>query len=127
MTDKEIWKDIVDYEGLYQVSNLGRIKTLSKNKVTPDGRVGKTKEKIMQINHNNWGYCTIALSKKGKKKRFRIHRLVAEAFIDNPNNYKEINHIDCNKDNNKVENLEWCTRSYNVKYYFEKRRENHGK
>lgn len=124
---EEVWKDIPGYEGLYQVSNFGKIKALPKIKITPDGRVGKTKEIILKENDNNFGYKSVSLSKNCKKTRFRIHRLVAEAFLENPNNYKEVNHKDENKSNNNVNNLEWCTRSYNAKYFYQKRREENGK
>ena len=101
----EVWKDIQDYEGLYQISNLGRVKSFCKNK-----------EKILKIFKNNHGYCQIDLFKDGRKKSLKVHRLVAQAFIPNFNMYKEINHIDCDKTNNCVDNLEWCTRSHNVNH-----------
>ena len=113
--EQEIWKDVVGYEGLYQVSNLGRVK--SYDKVVPqyfkDGR-GKVdmhrKGKIMKISvYKREGYCYISLSKNGVKKKHKIHRLVALAFILNPNpkEFDMINHIDGNVGNNKVSNLEW--------------------
>ena len=111
----EIWKPIKNYEGKYEISNFGRVKSLQ--------RWSKTKfynrEKMLTpyINKRN-GYAYIYLTKDNKGKNVRIHRLVAEHFIDNPNNYQDINHKDCNRANNRVDNLEWCTRSYNVKYSF---------
>ena len=107
---KEIWKDIKDYEGLYQVSNLGRIKSL---------KGYHRKERILKLRNNLYGYLTVGLSKYNKVKRRKIHRLVAEAFIPNPNNYEQVNHIDGNKLNNAVFNLEWCNRSYNMKHAYE--------
>ena len=104
----EIWKDIEGYEGLYQVSNKGRVKSLNY------GRTGK--EKILRPGKNNDGYLIVILYKNGKKKNFRIHRLVAKAFLTNPNNLLEVNHRDENKENNHVENLEWCDRKYNINY-----------
>ena len=99
----EIWKEIEGYEGLYEVSNLGNVKSLI------SGKIRKTsKEKS--------GYIFIALSKNGIKKQYKIHRLVAQAFIENPNNYEEVNHKDEDKTNNKVENLEWCDHKYNANY-----------
>lgn len=97
---KEIWKDIKGYEGIYQVSNLGRVK--SKRCILRPG--------------NNKGYMTVALSNYGKVKYFQVHRLVAQAFIPNPNNLPEVNHRDEKSTNNKVDNLEWCTPSYNNSY-----------
>ena len=103
----EIWKDVKGYEGLYQVSNLGGIKSL--------GNSQNRKEKLLRTSIRN-GYCTTYLYKNNKKKSFLCHRLVAEAFIPNPDNLPQVNHKDENKLNNCVENLEWCTAKYNVNY-----------
>lgn len=108
----EVWKDVVGYEGCYQVSNFGRIR--STKRVTFDGR--KRKEMIRAPSYDPDGYLTVNLSKDGISKTQRIHRLVATAFIPNPNGYSQINHKDENKSNNCVENLEWCTCEYNLKY-----------
>ena len=97
----ETWKDIPGYEGLYQVSNLGRIK-----------RFLKTSERIIS-GEIVFGYVQVALYKNGKRKMKRVHQLVAEAFIQNPNGYKSINHKDWNRGNNAADNLEWCTQAYN--------------
>lgn len=94
---REIWKDIEGYEDKYMVSNYGNVK--SNNKVL-------TKQ-------NGYNYFRVTLSNNGKRKHFQIHRLVAKAFIPNPKNLPEVNHKDGNKQNNMVENLEWCTRSEN--------------
>lgn len=101
----EIWKDIKGYEGIYQISNLGKIRSLKYDK-----------SKIRKIYKDSNGYLEIDLWNKGKRKMFLIHRLVAEAFIPNPNKLPEVNHIDKNITNNNVENLEYCDRSYNVRY-----------
>lgn len=104
----EIWKDIEGYEGLYQVSNMGRVKSLSNNK--------KRKEKILKSSKDGGGYLMVGLCKDGKQKCHKIHRLVASAFLDNPNNLIEVNHINEIKTDNCAENLEWCNRSYNMNY-----------
>ena len=112
---QEIWKDIKNYEGLYQVSNLGRIKSLNRYSYNSVGKYNKKIfERILKQAIAKPGYYVINLTKNGKQKTYRIHRLVAETFIPNPNNYPMINHIDCNKLNNKVENLEWCTHTHNM-------------
>lgn len=102
---QEIWKDISGYEGLYQVSNLGRIKSLK-------GYYHR-KEKILKSGIRN-GYYVINLSKKRERKSYQVHRLVAQAFIPNPDNYLIINHKDENPLNNYVGNLEWCSQKHNV-------------
>ena len=101
---KEIWKDIQGYEGLYQVSNLGRIKRVW------------CKPKILTPKPNKKGYLRIYFYKGKNKKFLRVHRLVAQAFIPNPENKPQINHIDGNKSNNCVSNLEWVTNDENYKH-----------
>lgn len=96
--EKETYLDIRGYEGLYLVSNLGRIK-----------RKYMDSERILKGYENKVGYLVVCLSKNGKTKNFRIHRLVAEAFIPNPENKPTVNHIDEDKTNNMVSNLEWAT------------------
>lgn len=106
---KEIWKDIQGYKGLYQVSNLGNVKSLGNNK--------RRKEKILKPCKTKDGYLFIGLHKEGKTKKFRINRLVAIAFIPNPNNYPMVNHKkEFEKENNRVDNLEWCDNEYNINY-----------
>lgn len=107
MENKEIWKNIKDYPN-YQVSNMGRVKSLSNNKTR--------KEKILKLHSDRNGYLFLSLSKDGKYKNIRIHRLVATAFIPNPNNLPEVNHRNEDKTDNRVENLEYCNRKYNINY-----------
>lgn len=109
---KEIWKDIAGYEGLYQVSNLGNVRSMNYR-----GH-GITKNLVPKC--NNAGRLWVELRKNGSGKCLLVHRLVAMAFIPNPNNYPQINHIDENPKNNRVENLEWCTALYNVRFYNER-------
>ena len=105
---QEIWKDIHDYEGLYQVSNMGNVKSLSPNL---KHRKGKPNELIMHKTMSSTGYMHVQLYKNHKAITKLVHILVATAFIDNPENKPEVNHIDGNKRNNAIENLEWVTLS----------------
>ena len=105
---KEVWRDIEGYEGKYQVSNKGRVKSLNYH------RSGK--EVILKQCKSKDGYLKVCLFKNGKETTFSVHRIVALAFINNYNNCPEINHKDEDKTNNCVENLEWCDRKYNVNY-----------
>ena len=113
---EEVWKDIEEYEGLYQVSNLGRVKSLNRYIISSNGKTLFYKEKILKLRKNKHGYLYVFLYKNTVQKFYTIHRLVANAFIENPNNYPCINHKDENKENNKVSNLEWCTYLYNNTY-----------
>lgn len=103
---KEIWKDIEGYEGLYQISNKGRVKSFYNH----NGKI------FVKPNIDVWGYERVDLSKNKNEKHYKVHRLVAKAFIPNPNNYPCINHKDENKTNNCVDNLEWCSHKYNRNY-----------
>ena len=121
---EEIWKDIYfedkgkiyDYRGLYQVSNLGRVKRLETYvKDNNRNRYQKIKEHFLKNSFSKAdGYFIVNLHKNGKLKRMKVHRLIAFAFIKNENNYPIINHIDGNKLNNNLENLEWCTYKHNT-------------
>lgn len=112
----EIWKDISGYEGLYQVSNTGKIKTLEKKCWNKYSFITRT-ERILKQN-NSKGYNFVRLYKNKKAKNFTIHKLVALTFLSNEFHYKEINHIDGNKLNNCVNNLEWCSKSHNIRHAF---------
>ena len=106
---QEIWKDIKGYEGKYQISNLGNVRSLyDTNQFKKTFRIKK-----LSLGERS-GYKVIALTKNGKRKSFQVHRLVAEAFIPNLQNKPFINHIDENRINNNVNNLEWCTQKENV-------------
>lgn len=115
---EEIWKDIKGYEGLYQISNLGRVKSLARVIFEIDGKERVSKEKILQSKRISSGYRAVILYKDGKGKTMYIHRLVAQAFLYNGNNYTDVNHKDGNKENNTLANLEWVTRSYNIKHAY---------
>lgn len=114
---KEIWKDIKGYEGLYQVSNLGNVKSLDRIIISKDKK-RNIRGRILHLSICPDGYFFCHLCKNGKDKNCKVHRLVAETFIKNPDNYPCINHIDGNKLNNKIENLEWSSYSHNVKEAF---------
>lgn len=100
---EEFWKDIEDYEGYYQVSDLGNVKSIRRNKILKPSNQGQ-------------GYLQVVLCKSGKNKHCRVHRLVAQAFIDNPYNLSDVNHRNENKSDNNVNNLEWITNKDNNNY-----------
>lgn len=104
----EIWKDIEGYEGLYQISSLGRVRRIKGGKGTASGRILKS--------FANSGYFFVGLYVNSKQKHIGVHRLVAEAFIPNPDNKSEVNHINGNKHDNRIVNLEWVTPSENMQH-----------
>jgi hypothetical protein len=113
----EIWVDVEGYEGLYQVSNLGRVRTVERVVERPTGNF-KQKQFILK-EQKNGDYCVARLTKEGKRKIYCVHQLVAKAFIPNPENKPEVNHKDLDKSNNCVDNLEWATRSENMKHAYD--------
>ena len=114
MKVSEIWKDIIGYEGYYQVSSLGRVRSLNR---TVRNHLGFTfaKGKVLSGIPRN-GYIRVQLFKDGKFKNYSIHRLVANAFVDNKNNMPEVNHKNEDKSDNRFNNLEWCSRKQNCNY-----------
>lgn len=115
--DKEIWKDIKGLEGKYQVSNYGNVRSVDRLVQFKDGRVAHYKGKQMKLRKNQDGYLQVQLCPTSATiKTVKVHRLVAEAFIDNPERKKEINHIDENKLNNYADNLEWSDRIHNCNH-----------
>ena len=104
----ELWKDIPSYEGHYQVSNFGRVKSIKNDKA-----------RILKERYSN-GYVLVLLYKDGIAKSYKVHRLVAMAFIENSNNLTQVNHKDFNRKNNIVENLEWCSAKENIQHNFKK-------
>lgn len=104
----EVWKDIKGFEGLYQVSTMGRVRSFHK--------YGGVEQRILRIKKSKCGYMTVILSKNGKGKTLLVHRLVAQAFISNPKSERFVNHKDEDKTNNQVDNLEWCSAEHNNTY-----------
>lgn len=112
---EEIWKPIEGYEGLYEISTWGRVKSLARDTITATGTPYKRPERIMKPSCSR-GYYVVTLTHDMVQRTVTVHRLVALAFIPNPKGYPMINHKDENKKNNYVENLEWCDARYNVNY-----------
>lgn len=126
----EVWKEIPGYDGKYYVSNFGRVKSMWRYRnlyVEGHGRqiVRLYKEKIMSPTSNGKGYLIVSLKMNGKRRNGYIHRMVAEAFIENPNNLPVVNHIDYDKTNNRVSNLEWCTQKENIVHSIPNMRKKH--
>ncbi len=112
----EEWRDIKGYEGFYQASNLGNIRSLAVYSFKYQRVIQRKYPRLLKPETTHDGYKRVVLSLYGKKRKFSVHRLVAASFINNPNNYPEVNHKDERTDNNRADNLEWCTASYNSNY-----------
>lgn len=115
---EEIWKDVRGFEGLYQISNFGRVRSL--DRIDSMGRLHLGQ--ILKITDNSHGYKKVTLCKNSVHTNKYIHRLVAEAFISNPNNLSEVNHKDEDKSNNSIDNLEWVSHRDNMEYGTRKER-----
>lgn len=114
---QEIWKDIKGFEGSYQVSNLGNVRSVTRKVNTFNG-FRTTQGKILKPSLLKNGYYKVDLRQNQKHKNLLVHRLVAQSFIPNPNNLPEVNHKDTNPSNNRIDNLEWCNQSHNIKYAY---------
>ena len=115
---KREWKEIKGYEGKYIISNYGEIISLPRTKQNNSKKQYVEPKEIRKIVNNRNGYVYVYLCNDGKDINMRVHRLVAEAFIPNPNNLPQVNHKDGNKINNRVDNLEWCTASENIRHAY---------
>ena len=113
---KEEWRPVKDYENLYMVSNMGRVKSLERTVRNGKGCYRTVPERILKAGKNNNGYLQVQLHQDGKRKVYLVHRLVATVFCENQMGYNEVNHLDEDKENNCADNLEWCNRSYNLTY-----------
>lgn len=113
--ENEVWKDIGGYEGLYQVSNLGRVKSLERKVLRTSGKLMRVRERILKT-YSCRGYVYVDICKNSIFKKCKIHRLVAVAFLPNPNNLPQVNHKNEILSDNRVDNLEWCTPKYNANY-----------
>ena len=122
----EVWKDVKGFEGIYQVSNYGNIRGLERE--VRQGKYGNTRTipgtNINSTDNGN-GYRIIFLWKQGKRKRFYVHRLVAEHFVENGGGYAVVNHKDCDTTNNHADNLEWCSQKDNIRHSVSRMRKPH--
>ena len=117
----EKWRGVDGYDGLYQVSNTGCVRSLDRVSTRSDGQQARLKGKLLKQFVNSDGYYHVKLYNNGIKKTIAVHRLVALSFIKKPDNYDCVNHKDKNKKNNFYQNLEWCTKQYNSEYSLAKK------
>lgn len=115
----EVWKYVPEYEGYYQVSNEGCVRSVDRVVIDKNGREMKYSGGNLAIQFNEYGYCKVVLAKNRKMKNFKVHKLVAEVFIPNADKKRYVNHKDGDKTNNTVPNLEWCTASENNKHAYD--------
>lgn len=115
-TKNEIWKPVRNYEGLYEVSNLGHVRSLTRKIKTSKGIIQTWKGQLLTPGKSGNGYYYVMLSRHGKSKARRVHILVADAFLPNDENYQQVNHLDGDKSNNSASNLEWCTPHQNIEH-----------
>ena len=115
-TSKSCWKTISGYEGYYEVSDKGVVRAITRDVPYKNGKMHSLKGRVIKPSKDKDGYLLVHLYKNGKTTTFKVHRLVAQEFIPNPEKFPDVNHRNEVKDDNRVENLEWCTREYNVNY-----------
>jgi len=118
----EEWKDVVGYENIYMVSNMGRVKSIDRTVLGENGKIFNFKGRLIKPSIE-FGYERVTLSKNNKRKKYRVHRLVAIAFLGDYGEEMLVNHIDENKRNNKLENIEWVTPKENYHHSYEKQKE----
>jgi hypothetical protein len=114
----EIWREIPEYNGLYLASNTGKIKSIDRMIPCRNQKLRLHKGRILKQFKSKWGYLYVVITINNREYKEKVHRLVAKAFLPNPNNKAQVNHIDCNKENNNLYNLEWCTASENMKHAY---------
>ena len=114
--DGEIWEPVVGFEGKYEVSNYGRVKSCKRFRLGKSGARTLVGERLLRQSHDHSGYLKVGLRNGRRCSNHSVHQLVAKAFIPNPGGYSQINHKDENKENNNASNLEWCTQAYNNSY-----------
>lgn len=121
---EEEWRDVIGFENCYQVSSLGRVRSIKRKRRMAHERQRTVRDRILKIEVKGDGYCRVTLSLPTKRRREYVHRLVCEAFLSNPDNLPEVNHINGIRTDNKITNLEWCTRLENARNRIERQKSN---